>query len=246
MAGPFDLGTVVVRVALFLDPKTAQVRTVTDPIPHVYGGTLLDLRAVSVKIDRPGFSLNGTNCTAVRRSPAILHGGGANPDRPGGVQLVRRELALPGDRLRRAADFGPKLYLRTFGGDEAGQEPETEGDPRRPPGRRQHRPRRGHPAEVDPPRPGARSPKSAPGSSSRPTSARRTRSTASPKRTRRCSTARSKARSTCAPPTTRCPTWSPPCTARSTSSSPAAPTRSTAGSATPSTSSPTCRSRNSR
>ncbi len=37
-AGPFDLGTVVVRVALLVEPRTAQVHAVSDPIPHVYGG----------------------------------------------------------------------------------------------------------------------------------------------------------------------------------------------------------------
>ena len=134
MAGPFDLGTVVVRVALFLDPKTAQVTAVTDPIPHVYGGALLDLRSVSVKINRPQFTLNPTNCSRLRHSTATLHGGGANPADPAGVQLVRGELAVPARPAATASTSAPKLYLRTFGGDEADQEPETEGDRRRPPG----------------------------------------------------------------------------------------------------------------
>src|SRR5262249_40286276 len=74
--GPFDLGTVVVRVALLLDPKTAQVTAITDPIPHVYGGALLDIRSISVKVNRPQFSLNPTNCSAFTFD-GTLHGGGA-------------------------------------------------------------------------------------------------------------------------------------------------------------------------
>ena len=123
-AGPFDLGTVVVRVALFVDPKTAQVKTVTDPLPHVYGGTLLDLRSVSVKIDRQGFSLNGTNCTASAFA-ATLRGGGSNPNDPAAFSSVAasspyqasgcdalplRAEAVPADlRRRRSATKNPKL-----------------------------------------------------------------------------------------------------------------------------------------
>jgi hypothetical protein len=120
-AGPFDLGTVVVRVALFVDPKTAQVKTVTDPLPHVYGGTLLDLRAVSVKIDRQGFSLNGTNCTPSAFA-GVLRGGGSNPNDPAAfssVPVSSPYQATGCDSL----PFGPKLYLRAFGGTKRAKNP---------------------------------------------------------------------------------------------------------------------------
>ena len=113
-AGPFDLGTVVVRVALFLDPKTAQVRAVTDPIPHVYGGALLDIRSVSVKVDRSGFALNPTNCDASAFA-AILHGGGANPNDPASFSSVAASSPFQATGCD-SLGFGPKLYLRTFGG----------------------------------------------------------------------------------------------------------------------------------
>jgi hypothetical protein len=113
-AGPFDLGTVVVRVALFVDPKTAQVKTVTDPLPHVYGGTLLDLRAVSVKIDRQGFSLNGTNCTGSAFA-ATLRGGGSNPNDPAAFSSVAASSPYQATGCD-SLPFGPKLYLRAFGG----------------------------------------------------------------------------------------------------------------------------------
>jgi len=113
-AGPFDLGTVVVRVALFLDPKTAQVKAVTDPIPHVYGGALLNIRSVSVKIDRPEFTLNPTNCTA-SSFVGTLRGGGANPYDPAAFSSVSATSPFQATGCE-ALPFGPKLYLRAFGG----------------------------------------------------------------------------------------------------------------------------------
>jgi hypothetical protein len=112
-AGPFDLGTVVVRVALFVDPKTAQVRTVTDPLPHIYAGTLLNVRSIAVKIDRPGFSLNGTNCDPSAFA-ATLRGGGSNPADPAAFTSVAASSPYRATGCD-ALPFGPKLYLRAFG-----------------------------------------------------------------------------------------------------------------------------------
>jgi hypothetical protein len=120
-AGPFDLGTVVVRVALFVDPKTAQVKTVTDPLPHVYGGTLLDLRSVAVKIDRQGFSLNGTNCAASAFA-ATLRGGGSNPNDPAAFSSVSASSPYQPTGCD-SLGFGPKLYLRTFGATKRAKNP---------------------------------------------------------------------------------------------------------------------------
>ena len=93
-AGPFDLGTVVVRVALFVDPETAQIHAVSDPIPHVYGGALLNVRSVALTIDRPEFTLNPTSCEPLATSAARCAAAG-QPDRPGGLQRLRGQLALP-------------------------------------------------------------------------------------------------------------------------------------------------------
>jgi hypothetical protein len=112
-AGPFDLGSVVVRVALFVDPSTAQVHAVSDPIPHVFGGAKLDLRSISVKLDRKQFSLNPTNCSAMAFG-GTLHGGGSNPLEPAAFSAlpVSSPFQVKGcDDL----DFKPKLYMRTFG-----------------------------------------------------------------------------------------------------------------------------------
>ncbi len=62
IAGPFDLGTVVVRAGLFVNPNTAQVTTKSDPLPTILDGIPIDVRSVTVTVDRPGFILNPTNC----------------------------------------------------------------------------------------------------------------------------------------------------------------------------------------
>ena len=64
VAGPFDLGTVVVRAAVFVDRTTAALRVVTDPLPRELDGIPLQLRDVRVAVDRPGFMLNPTSCAA--------------------------------------------------------------------------------------------------------------------------------------------------------------------------------------
>ena len=62
IAGPFDLGVVVVRAALYVDPESARIRAVSDPFPTILQGIPLDLRSVAVKLDRPSFTLNPTSC----------------------------------------------------------------------------------------------------------------------------------------------------------------------------------------
>lgn len=64
VAGPFDLGVVVVRSALFIDESTAQATAKSDPIPQMLQGIPLAVRSVSIRLDREGFSLNPTNCEA--------------------------------------------------------------------------------------------------------------------------------------------------------------------------------------
>jgi hypothetical protein len=77
-AGPFDLGTVVVRVALFVDPVSAQIHAVSDPIPDVYGGSQLSVRAIRLDLDRKEFALNPTSCEKLTSGGAV-RGGGADP-----------------------------------------------------------------------------------------------------------------------------------------------------------------------
>jgi hypothetical protein len=80
ISGPFDLGTVVVRVALQLDPVTTQVRAASDPLPTILQGIPLDVRSVFVNLDRPGFTRNPTSCdpSAVLGSAGSVFGQSAS------------------------------------------------------------------------------------------------------------------------------------------------------------------------
>ena len=80
LAGPFDLGTVVVRVPLFLDPETAQIHAVTDAIPDVFGGAKLDIRSIAVNVNKDDFTLNRDQLLA--NSPPPARSRAAAPTRP--------------------------------------------------------------------------------------------------------------------------------------------------------------------
>jgi hypothetical protein len=81
VAGPFDLGNVVVRAAVFVDPKTARVTVKTDPLPRILDGIPLGIRAITAQIDRPGFTLNPTSCEAksIGANLGGSNGAGASP-----------------------------------------------------------------------------------------------------------------------------------------------------------------------
>ncbi|MBB4663284.1 hypothetical protein [Conexibacter arvalis] len=77
LAGPYDLGTVVVRAAVDVDIHTAALKVVSDPLPTILQGIPLQIRAVRVAIDRPGFMLNPTSCAPRAVTAAISSAGGA-------------------------------------------------------------------------------------------------------------------------------------------------------------------------
>ncbi len=72
VAGPFDLGVVVTRVAIHIDPTTAQITTTSDPLPTILDGIPLDIRSARVKLDKPNFTLNGTSCDATSINGSLL------------------------------------------------------------------------------------------------------------------------------------------------------------------------------
>jgi hypothetical protein len=113
LAGPFDLGTVVVRAAIYLDRDTALVRTVSDPLPQILEGIPLDLRSATVRLGRPSFTLNPTSCEpkSVLATATSLFGQAAslsNPFQVGGCK------PLP---------FKPKLSIHLFGPTHRGAHP---------------------------------------------------------------------------------------------------------------------------
>lgn len=78
LAGPFDLGNVIVRATVRVDPHTAQITATTDSLPTILQGIPLDLRTVNVTIDRSGFMFNPTNCSALSVTGTITSTAGAN------------------------------------------------------------------------------------------------------------------------------------------------------------------------
>ena len=62
IAGPYDLGTVVVRQSIFVDPEDAHLTVVSDPLPQILEGVPIRLRSVDVAVDKPGFAYNPTSC----------------------------------------------------------------------------------------------------------------------------------------------------------------------------------------
>jgi hypothetical protein len=79
LVGPFDLGVVIVRSAIKVDPQTTQVSidsAGSDPIPHIIDGIPIHLRDVRVYIDRPSFAVNPTSCNRFSVA-STLQGSGA-------------------------------------------------------------------------------------------------------------------------------------------------------------------------
>jgi hypothetical protein len=113
VAGPFDLGNVAVRVALQVNPESAQIRAVSDPIPTILQGIPLDVRSISLRMDKPNFTLNPTSCkkmaveglaTSVFNQNALL----SNPFQVGDCKLL---------------GFKPKLGIKLKGGTKRGEHP---------------------------------------------------------------------------------------------------------------------------
>ncbi len=105
VAGPFDLGAIVTRNALSLDPATAQAHVVSDALPQILDGIPLRLRTVLVELDRPTFTLNPTDCEATAVNATLTSTDGTVATRTSPFQ------AAGCDKL----DFKPGLKLALKG-----------------------------------------------------------------------------------------------------------------------------------
>jgi hypothetical protein len=81
-AGPFNLGQLVVRGAIYVDPHTAQITVITDRLPTILRGIPLDVRSATVTIDRAGaianrFIFNPTDCERLSASGTVVSTTGA-------------------------------------------------------------------------------------------------------------------------------------------------------------------------
>jgi hypothetical protein len=70
-AGPFNLGNVVVRAQITVDPQTAALTVTTDPLPQILDGIPLRLRKTNVTINRPGFIFNPTDCAQLHITATV-------------------------------------------------------------------------------------------------------------------------------------------------------------------------------
>jgi hypothetical protein len=79
VAGPFNLGNVVVRGSIRIDPHTAQPTVVSDPFPQFVKSTGIptDIRRVDVDLDRPNFTFNPTNCSELKATATLTGSAGA-------------------------------------------------------------------------------------------------------------------------------------------------------------------------
>jgi hypothetical protein len=124
VAGPFDVGTVVTRVALDIHPRTAEVTVdgaASDPIPHILAGIPLKVRDIRVAADRPQFTLNPTSCDPFAFGASIWGGGAdafsALDDSP--VSVSERFQAAN----CAALGFKPRLSIKLTGGAKRGGHP---------------------------------------------------------------------------------------------------------------------------
>ena len=105
VAGPFDLGTVVVRQALNVDPDDAHVTVVSDPLPTIRDGVPLRVRRINVVVDRPGFMRSPTSCEAKAIGASVGSLGGATSN-------LSSRFAVDGcSKL----PFAPKLAMKLTG-----------------------------------------------------------------------------------------------------------------------------------
>lgn len=105
VAGPFDLGAVVVRTALDLDPEKVQIEAKSDPLPTMLEGIPLNVRRIALQLDRPNFTLNPTSCDPMAVTGQLVSTSGA------AAPLSDRFQVGGCGGLR----FAPKLALRVLG-----------------------------------------------------------------------------------------------------------------------------------
>jgi hypothetical protein len=113
VAGPLNLGTVVVRQSIRVNPMNAQVTVVSDPLPTMLQGIPLRIRRVDVTLNRPGFMINPTSCNATLLSATLTSAGGLSAPVSSRFQVAdcaglgfspRLKLGLSGKHRTRSGD----------------------------------------------------------------------------------------------------------------------------------------------
>jgi len=63
--GPFDLGKIGVLSTITVNETTAQATVTSNPLPQYVQGVPASISEIQVAVDRPGFTFNPTNCSAL-------------------------------------------------------------------------------------------------------------------------------------------------------------------------------------
>ena len=105
-AGPFALGRLLVRARVTVDPHTAQLQIVSDPLPTILDGVPLDIRTIALNIDRRGFMLDPTDCSVTAVAGTLTSTAGA-------AIAVSSPFAVSGCA---SLPFEPALHLYTPAG----------------------------------------------------------------------------------------------------------------------------------
>jgi hypothetical protein len=110
VAGPYNLGQVIVRAKIEVDPHTTALTITTNPtgpyaIPQILDGIPLQIKHVNVTINRPGFTFNPTNCNPTAITGTLASTEGAST-----------ALSIPFQITNCAAlKFTPKFVVTTSG-----------------------------------------------------------------------------------------------------------------------------------
>lgn len=76
VAGPYNLGTPVVRAGITVNPDTS-LTVESDPFPEILSGIPLRIKQLIVTLDRGGFMLNPTDCSPKTIEATLVSTGGA-------------------------------------------------------------------------------------------------------------------------------------------------------------------------
>ena len=123
VVGPFDLGVIVIRSAIRVDRRTAQVSidsAGSDPIPHILQGIPLHLRDIRVHISRPEVTLNPTSCEPVTLSSNLTGSSAPFADRFGATATATVRYQPFGCGGLR---FGPRFGFHLLGATHRGANP---------------------------------------------------------------------------------------------------------------------------
>jgi hypothetical protein len=110
IAGPFNLGLVVVRARIDVNPENSTLTVTTDEtgpyaLPQILDGVPLRLKQVTVNIDRPGFMFNPTSCDAQQVTAVVS-----------GAENAKTSVASPfAVGGCKSLEFKPKFAVSTSG-----------------------------------------------------------------------------------------------------------------------------------